>query len=97
MNKETKGNVPHSGHEQIRTALTHEAIAQSFLDSLYFIQGRIESLATKNDLYMALAYAVRDRILSIWIRDLHDLEQVGQDLSPIFLLSFFQDLISVTI
>ena len=80
MNKETKGNVQHSGHEQIRTALTHEAIAQSFLDSLYFIQGRIESLATKNDLYMALAYAVRDRILSIWIRDLHDLEQVGQDM-----------------
>ena len=80
MNNRTTRKRRHPGHENIRTALSHEAIAQSFLDSLYFIQGRIQSLATKNDLYMALAYAVRDRILSIWIRDLQDLEQFGQDM-----------------
>ena len=68
----------HLPHEHIRTALTHGAIAQAFLDSLYFIQGRTQAIATKNDLYMALAYAVRDRILAIWIRDLQDLERVVQ-------------------
>jgi len=80
MTKRTTRKPPHSGHEHTRTALSHEAISQSFLDSLYFIQGKIKSQATKNDLYMALAYAVRDRILSIWIKDLQDLERFGQDM-----------------
>ena len=64
----------HARHEHIRTGLNHEAIAQSFLDSLYFIQGRTQSLATRNDLYMALAYAVRDRLLSLWLMDARALE-----------------------
>jgi starch phosphorylase len=65
--------------EHIRTGLNHEAIAQAFLDSLYFIQGRTQSVATRNDLYMALAYAVRDRLLALWIKDLQSLEKNRRD------------------
>ncbi len=50
-----------------RTALDKEAIKNSFLDDLYYMQGKFAALATKNDYYMALAYAVRDRMLQRWI------------------------------
>jgi len=50
-----------------RTALGADALAQSFLDNLFFVQGRSVERATVNDLYMALAHTVRDRILERWI------------------------------
>ncbi len=53
--------------EDGRTALGKEAIKQAFLDNLFYMQGKFPALATKNDYYMALAYAVRDRMLQRWI------------------------------
>jgi starch phosphorylase len=53
--------------EDERTALSHQAIKDSFLDDLFYVQGKFPALATKNDYYMALAYAVRDRMLQRWI------------------------------
>ena len=53
--------------EDDRTALSKEAMKNSFLDDLFYIQGKFPGLATKNDYYMALAYAVRDRMLQRWI------------------------------
>jgi starch phosphorylase len=50
-----------------RTALGPEALAQSFLDNLFFVQGRSVERASVNDLYLALAHTVRDRILERWI------------------------------
>ncbi|HTX42564.1 MAG TPA: glycogen/starch/alpha-glucan phosphorylase [Acidobacteriaceae bacterium] len=50
-----------------RTAPGVEAIAQSFLDNLLFVQGRSMERATLNDLYMALALTVRDRLVERWI------------------------------
>jgi starch phosphorylase len=50
-----------------RTALSQQAIKDSFLDDLFYVQGKFPALATKNDYYMALAYAVRDRMLQRWI------------------------------
>ncbi len=50
-----------------RTALGAEALAQSFLDNLFFVQGRSVERASVNDLYLALAHTVRDRILERWI------------------------------
>ena len=49
-----------------RTALTVEALARSFLDNLLFVQGRSLERATVNDLYMALAHTVRDRLVERW-------------------------------
>jgi starch phosphorylase len=53
--------------EDERTGLTKEAIKNAFLDGLFYMQGKFPALATENDYYMALAYAVRDRMLQRWI------------------------------
>jgi starch phosphorylase len=50
-----------------RTALGKEALKTAFLDDLFYMQGKFPGLATKQDYYMALAYAVRDRMLQRWI------------------------------
>jgi starch phosphorylase len=50
-----------------RTALSKEALKRSFVDNLFYIQGKFPALATKVDYYMALAYTVRDRMLQRWI------------------------------
>jgi glycogen phosphorylase len=50
-----------------RTALSKEALKNAFLDDLFYVQGKFPALATKNDYYMALACAVRDRMLQRWI------------------------------
>jgi starch phosphorylase len=49
-----------------RTSLGVECLAQSFLDNLFFVQGRSLERATVNDLYMALAHTVRDRLVERW-------------------------------
>ncbi len=54
-------------HEDGRTALNKDAIKNALLDDLFYMQGKFPALATKNDYYMALAYAVRDRMLQRWI------------------------------
>jgi starch phosphorylase len=58
----------------IHTGLSTETIKQSILDNLHFSQARVPELATLNDWYMAVAYAIRDRMLDNWtktIRQLH--------------------------
>ena len=54
-------------HKGQRTGLDVESLAQSFLDNLFFVQGRSFERATVNDLYMALAHTVRDRLVERWI------------------------------
>jgi starch phosphorylase len=55
------------GHDEDRVALSKEALKHAFLDNLFYIQGKFPALATQTDYYMALAYAVRDRIMQRWI------------------------------
>jgi starch phosphorylase len=50
-----------------RTSLSKEAFKRSFVDNLFYIQGKFPALATRVDYYMALAYTVRDRMLQRWI------------------------------
>jgi len=50
-----------------RISMGKEAFKHAFLDNLYYLQGKIPALATMHDYYMALAYAVRDRMLHRWI------------------------------
>lgn len=49
--------------EDTRTGLSRPALKRAFIDNLLYVQGKSVERATKNDLYMALAYTVRDRIL----------------------------------
>ena len=54
--------------ESTRTGLSKEALNRAFLDNLFYIQGRFREVATANDLFMAAAFTVRDRLLERWIR-----------------------------
>ena len=56
--------APPSQIDEDRVALNKEALKHAFLDNLFYIQGKFPALATKNDYYLALAYAVRDRCCS---------------------------------
>src|SRR5262245_64421610 len=51
-----------------RTGLETEDIKQSFLDNLFYGMGRVPAIATRNDLYTALALTVRDRLFRYGIR-----------------------------
>ena len=54
--------------EDVRTGLSVESFKRAFLDNLYYVQARFPVVATRNDIYMALAYTVRDRILAQWAK-----------------------------
>jgi starch phosphorylase len=59
---------PEGSSKGQRTASGVDALAHSFLDNLFFVQGRSRDRATLNDLYMALAHTVRDRLVERWIQ-----------------------------
>jgi starch phosphorylase len=50
-------------HQEARTGCTPAAIKHAFLENLYYGQAKFRAVATRNDLYMALAYTVRDRLV----------------------------------
>ena len=60
------GHAPPAALQQanVRTGLGAEAIAAAVVDNLRFLQGKLPQYATPTDWYMALAYSVRDRLLS---------------------------------
>lgn len=68
-----------------RTAPGVDALATSFLDNLFFVQGRSRDRATLNDLYMALAHTVRDRLVERWIETV--LNYRAQDVRVVCYLS----------
>ena len=51
-----------SSASKIRTGLTASEIKQAFQDNLHCALGRLETYATKHDLYVALALSIRDRL-----------------------------------
>jgi len=57
----------------------------SFLDNLLFVQGRTRERATVNDLYMALAHTVRDRLVEKWMSTVHNYR--AQDVRVVCYLS----------
>src|SRR2546423_7594288 len=52
----------------VRTGMSSADILHDFRDQLAYQQARFPGVATRNDHYMALAYAVRDRLLHRWIK-----------------------------
>jgi starch phosphorylase len=54
-------------HEDIRAGLQPATIARAFHDNLAYFQAKFPEVATTNDQYMALAYAIRDRLLHRWV------------------------------
>ena len=83
---ESFGATPQLGPQKDqRVSLGVDALAQSFLDNLYFVQGRSVERATVNDLYMALAHTIRDRIVERWMSTLRNYQ--SQDVRVVCYLS----------
>lgn len=57
--------------DDVHIGLSADAIQKSFVDNLFYIQGRHPLVASCNDCFMAMSYAVRDRLL---YRSLHTLD-----------------------
>jgi len=58
--------APQAQEEGTRVSFQPAAIARAFGDNLIFQQAKFPEVATLNDRYMSLAYAVRDRLLHLW-------------------------------
>ena len=56
-------NDPEAGNDQIRIGNTVDDIKCDVIENLFCLQGKFPEVATKNDYYLALSYAVRDRLL----------------------------------
>ncbi len=83
---ESFGATPQLGPQKgQRISLGVDALAQSFLDNLFFVQGRSVERSTVNDLYMALAHTVRDRIVERWMSTLKNYQ--AQDVRVVCYLS----------
>lgn len=59
---------PQKLSDDTRTGLSTTAIKRSIRESLFYLQARFPAVATQNDYYLALAYAVRERLLHRWLR-----------------------------
>lgn len=55
----------------IRTGTSKDTIKKAFLENLFYVQGRTILNASTNDLYMALAFTIRDRLLQRWVNTLN--------------------------
>ena len=49
------------------SAVVKQKFTEAFLRHLFYTQGKLLEVATPNDLYMAVAYAVRDQLLDRWL------------------------------
>lgn len=47
--------------------MSKAALKQACIDNLIYVQGRFREAASSHDLYMAVAYTIRDRMLARWI------------------------------
>lgn len=67
-----KQNTPNRSidQESVRTGLSAECLQRAFANSLFYNQAKYYDNATPHDHYMAVAYAVRDRLLQRWINSI---------------------------
>src|SRR6476646_4777690 len=56
------------GEQEIALGMDARSIRNDFIRKLFFELAKFPGVATKNDYYLALAYAVRDRLMHRWVR-----------------------------
>ncbi|MCM8594918.1 glycogen/starch/alpha-glucan phosphorylase [Accumulibacter sp.] len=56
------------GREDRRAGLGVDALKRALLDKLVYVQARFPQVATRHDCFVALAQAVRDRLLQRWVQ-----------------------------
>lgn len=68
--KEATAGIGLSSIIDLRAGLDPETLCRAVCDYLYFFQGRHPATASRNDYYLATAYAVRDRLFQRGVRSL---------------------------
>src|SRR4051812_21758115 len=63
MKKSPPQPAPAPTPASVRTGVSVAEIQQAFLDHLVFGMGRVREVATKHELYFALALTIRDRLM----------------------------------
>ena len=53
--------------EDDRTGESASTLARAIADNMFYVQGKFAGIQTDNDMYLAVAYTVRDRLLRRWI------------------------------
>ena len=56
--------------EDDRTGLEVPTLRRAIEDNLFYVQGKFPAIATTTDIYMAVAYTVRDRLLRRWLNSI---------------------------
>lgn len=64
MNRINEAECP---PQSTRVGLSRETLKSAFLENLFYTVGRVRRAATRNDLFVALAQTVRDRLLHRWV------------------------------
>lgn len=83
MTVESRVNKPESSLPEQNRRITDgpddgvKRLRHAFLHHLFYTQGKFPALATKTDYYLALAYAVRDRLLQRWISTANEYTKQG--------------------
>ena len=76
MVKESRAKQPPAqGRAGSRSDLSLEGMRRTFREHILYTQGRFPEIATRNDLYMAMAYTVRDQLLHRWIKTVEQLRR----------------------
>lgn len=66
---------PAQGRAGSRSDLSLDGMRRTFREHILYTQGRFPEIATRNDLYMAMAYTVRDQLLHRWIKTVEQLRR----------------------
>jgi starch phosphorylase len=83
MAKKTESNVrkKKAGEEPLPKdagpGTARRKFTSEFLRHLFYTQGRALEMATPNDLYMALAHAVRDQLFDRWLHTVQNYKKPG--------------------
>ena len=68
--QQAAGAAPQIPAADVRTGTSVPALKQAILDNLRYLQARLPQIATRNDWYMALAHAARDRLMRRWLESI---------------------------
>jgi starch phosphorylase len=63
----SRTNQVECSSESTRVGLSEETLKRAFLENLFYSVGRVRRIATRNDLFVALARTIRDRMLHRWV------------------------------
>ena len=78
--------LPSEDSGRARLGTDAESLRRSYLHHIAFTQAKVAGYATKNDRYMALAMAVRDRMIDRWLAT-RNVYYANPDLKRVYYLS----------